>query len=122
MKNNVINILLLTFIIFLFLGYFIATNFAFNNNIMEQLEMAKKYTEGENWDKVLDVTRNIEKSWNKQKYLVMLNFAEAEFAVFENHLSYIIGGAKGKQMDTTLSHILAAQDLWKNTKKLVPEP
>lgn len=48
----------------------------------------------------------------------MFNFAEAEFAVFESHLNYIIGGAEGKQLDTTLSNIL----VWKNAKQFVTEP
>lgn len=52
----------------------------------------------------------------------MFNFATSEISTLENHINYIIGGAEGKQLDTTLGNILAVQDLWKNVKRIVPEP
>lgn len=122
MKNNTINIVLVTLIIAIFWGYFTVVNLRFEKDIIEQLKSAERYAKDEQWSNVLEVARDIKKYWNKQKHLLMFNFAEAEFAVFENHLSYIIGGAEGKQLDTTLSNILAAQDLWNNTKQFVPEP
>ncbi|SKC66199.1 DUF4363 family protein [Maledivibacter halophilus] len=122
MKNNTINIVLVTLIIVIFWGYFTVINLTFEKDIIEHLKSAERYAKNEDWNNVLEVARDIKKSWNKQKHLLMFNFAEAEFAVFENHLSYIIGGAEGKQLDTTLSNILAAQDLWNNTKQFVPEP
>ena len=122
MKNNTINIVLVTLIIVIFWGYFTIINLTFEQDIMEQLKLAEEYTKNKEWNNVLEVAKDIKKSWNKYKHLLMFNFAEAEFAIFENHLSYIIGGAEGKQLDTTLSNILAAQDLWNNTKQFVPEP
>jgi len=122
MKNNTVTVLLVSLIIIIFFGYFTAINLTFEKDITNQLKLAEKYARDEAWTNVLEVAKDIEKSWKSRKHLLMFNFAEAEFAVFENHLSYIIGGAEGKQIDTTLSNILAAQDLWKNAKKFVPEP
>ncbi len=122
MKNNTINIVLITLITVIFIGYFTAVNSILNNKITDELNLAEAYARNEDWDELLKVTKDIKKFWDKNKHLIMFNFAEAEFAVFENHLNYIIGGAQGKQLDTSLGNILAAKDLWKNAKKFVPEP
>ena len=122
MKNRTINIGLVALILVIFIGYFSLLNFTFTNQISEQLMQAETFAKNENWDGVLEVTKELKDKWSRQKHLLMFNFAEAEFALFENHLSYIIGGAEGKQLDTTLGNIAAAKDLWKNFVKVVPEP
>ena len=122
MKNRTINIGLIALILVIFIGYFSLLNFTFTNQISEQLMQAETFAKNENWDGVLEVTKELKDKWSRQKHLLMFNFAEAEFALFENHLSYIIGGAEGKQLDTTLGNIAAAKDLWKNFVKVVPEP
>lgn len=122
MKNNTITAGLVILIIVIFIGYFIAVYSTFQNDIVNQLKLAESYAKNEDWGKVLKVAKDLKKFWSEKKYLLMFNFAETEFAIFENHLNYIIGGAEGEQLDTTLSNILAAQDLWKNSKRLVPQP
>ena len=122
MKNSTINIGLVALIFVMFAGYFTWLNFTFKNQISEQLMQAETFAKNENWDEVLVVTKELKNKWLKQKHLLMFNFAEAEFALFENHLSYIIGGAEGKQLDTTLGNLAAAKDLWTNIIKIVPEP
>ncbi|KAJ53755.1 hypothetical protein BD780_002902 [Clostridium tetanomorphum] len=122
MKNSTVNIALVTIIIIIFTGYFLILNSSFQKDITENLKLAEKYAINEEWDKVLETSIDIKESWNSKKHFLMLNFAEAEFTMFENHLGYIMGGAKAKQLDTTLSNILAAQDIWINIRKIVPEP
>lgn len=122
MKNNTVNIMLISLIVIIFLGYFIILDLILANVIIEQLRLAEYYTRNENWNDVTKIANDIKKSWNIKKYYIMINFAEAEYTVFENHINYIIGGAEGKQLDTTLSNILAAQDIWKYAIKFVPEP
>lgn len=122
LKNNTINITLMALIIIIFAGYFSVMNLTYKNDIAEKFKMAESYTRKEDWSKVLEITIEIEESWNSQKHFLMLNFGEAEFSLFENHLNYAIGGAVGKQLDTTLSNIIAAKDLWQNMNKVVPEP
>lgn len=121
MKSKTVSAVLLILIIVIFFSYFTAVG-SFDKNITEKLKLAETYAKDEEWDKVLLVTKNLKQSWIEKKTIIMINFAEAEFSLFENHLNYIIGGAEGKQLDTTLTNILAAQDLWKNSKKIVPEP
>jgi len=123
MKNNTINIVLITSIVIIFFGYFTLLNMNFeNNNIMERLKLVENYARNEEWDKVIKETKSLKSTWESQKHLLMFNFSEAEFAVLENHLDYIIGGAEGEQRDTTIGNILAVQDQWENAKKIVPEP
>lgn len=122
MKNSTVNRALIALIVMIFIGYFWGLNLTFEKNITQNLKLAESYAINEDWSKVLEVSEEVKKSWNNNKHFVMFNFAEAEFTVFENHLNYIIGGAKAKQLDTTLSNILSAQDLWENTKRIVPQP
>ncbi|AKC62286.1 hypothetical protein AAGC94_03960 [Clostridium sporogenes] len=122
MKNSTVSIALISLIIIIFVSYFSVLNSNFEKDITNNLKLAETYAINEEWSKVLEVSIDIKKSWNRKKHFIMFNFAEAEFATFENHINYIIGGARAKQLDTTLSNISAAQDLWQNTKKVVPEP
>lgn len=122
MKNYMINIILIGLILIIFTSYFIAIQLTFADNITDQLKLAENYARNEDWNQVLSVAKDLDESWHTYKHLLMFNFAEAEFSVFENHLEYIIGGAEGEQIDTTLSNILTAEDLWKNFRKIVPEP
>ena len=122
MKNKTLDIVLITLIVIIFTGYFIALRITIEREMLDQLTLVEQYARNEKWEQALEATKDIKNSWNSKKHLIMFNFAEAEFAVFENHLNYIIGGAEGKQLDTTLGNILAAKDLWENAKKIVPEP
>ncbi|MBS4539506.1 extracellular solute-binding protein [Clostridium sp. D2Q-11] len=122
MKNNRINIALILVILIIFITYFTFMKLTYDKDIMAKLELAENYARQENWDQVTKESKELKEIWNSSKALIMFNFAEAEYSLFENHIDYIIGGAEAKQLDTTLVHILAAQDLWENSKQVVPEP
>ncbi|MCY6959909.1 hypothetical protein [Clostridium brassicae] len=122
MKNSTVSIILVTAILVIFVGYFSILNLNFENEIGENLKLAENYTMKEDWNKVLEISTAIKESWNNEKHFIMFNFAETEFSTFENHLNHIIGGANAKQLDITLSNILAAEDIWKNMNRVVPEP
>jgi len=122
MTSKSINIALISFIVIIFIIYFISINMTLDKEIASQLDLAERYAKSENWDKTIQIGNEIKDNWYNYKHLISFNFAEAEFSLFENHINYIIGGAESEQLDTTLVHILAAKDLWQNIKRVIPEP
>lgn len=122
MKINKINIVLVTLIIAIIIGYFATINLVLDDKITNQLRFAEEYAKNKNWNGVLRVSKDIKKFWNKYKYLILFNFGSSEFSDFEFHINHVMVGAEAKQLDTTLESILDAQSLWKNMKRLVPEP
>lgn len=122
MNNKTVNIGLVGLIILIFFTYFVTFNFLFHKDITQNFELLEVYTLEKDWNKVLEVSENIKSNWDDKKTFFMLNYGEAEFSVFENHINYIIGGATSKDFNSVLSNTLAAKDLWTNIKKIVPEP
>lgn len=122
MTSTKINIILISFIVIIFIAYFITINLTFDKEVISKLELVEKYAKNEDWNKTIKTGNEIKEKWQNTKPLIMLNYAEAEYLLFENHINYIIGGAESKELDTTLVNILAAKDLWQNIKKIVPEP
>ncbi len=122
MRNNTIDIVFVGLILVILIGYFMLINLVVKKDIMDQLNLAEDYARNEEWNKVLETSKNIKRLWNKYKYIIMFNFGEFEFFDFDDHINYITGGAESKQLDTTLSNILSAQDLWENFGKTSPEP
>lgn len=122
MRNIWVSIGLVLLVVVIFLAYFITLKLVVEPDITDKFEMMEDYVKDEDWDKLAKTSRDLKKSWNKRKYFIMLNFAEAELKVFENHLSYIVGGAGAKELDQTKSNILAAKNLWNDMKRMVPEP
>ncbi|OCL28014.1 hypothetical protein U472_02100 [Orenia metallireducens] len=123
MRNKLIDVILLSFIIISLLGYFILSNQVFeDDSLRDKFQLVEGYIISEDWDKAKELSINIKFSWDKQKPWIMLNFAEAEFSNFEITLNQIIGGVIAKDTATALSNTLVAKDMWENFKRVVPEP
>jgi hypothetical protein len=123
MRNKLIDVILLSFIIISLLGYFILSNQVFeDDSLRDKFQLVEGYIISEDWDKAKELSINIKFSWDKQKPWIMLNFAEAEFSNFEITLNQIIGGVITKDTATALSNTLVAKDMWENFKRVVPEP
>jgi len=52
----------------------------------------------------------------------MLNYGEAEFAIFEQALGHIKGGIEGEDKAAVLSNLDSAQTLWINIRRVIPQP
>lgn len=122
MKNRTITIALVTLIIVTFATYYLISSLAFDSEIEKKLKLAEDYAREENWEKVIEVSKSIKDTWNKEKYILMFNHGELEFTSFENHLNHIIGGAEDRQLGVVISNILSAQELLENLHSLIPEP
>ena len=122
MKANKINIILITATIVILGGYFFASTFYIEKGMTENLKLLEKHTKNEHWDKALKLSKDIEKDWDKKKFLVMCNYGESEFDGFEGYINDISGSVRSKDSQTILTTILSAKDEWKNLNKLVPLP
>lgn len=123
MKNTTIDALLIVIIFVIFVGYFtikgtVEKKMEFNKN-MNRIEL---YAEEGQWNKAQVLAEHFEKEWERYRVVFVTNYAEAEFSLFEESLSYIITGSKAKDLQTVLSHIKIAEGLWENFNRIVPEP
>lgn len=121
-RNIWVSIGLVLIVVAIFSAYYISFDPVIGKDITDKFTMMEEYLKDENWDKLIKTSKDLKKTWMSKKYYIMLNFAEAEIKVFENHLSYIVGGATAKELDETKSNILAAKNLWGDMKRMVPEP
>lgn len=123
MSNKVVDIMLITLVILIFIVYFSVRNTVFNNtNIYGMLDEIEQYVEQENWDSALKTYKNLKKEWENKKYLVTINYGEADYSNFEITLNDILGGIKTKDAKTVIPNTEAAKNFWVNFHRVVPEP
>lgn len=122
MKQNKLNIILITVIMIIFISYFIISSLYIEKNMSKLLDSLEEHTIDENWVKSREIAKNIEKDWVKKKFLIMCNYGETEINGFEMYINNISGSVKAEEIDTALTTILSAQDAWKNLNKIIPLP
>lgn len=124
MKNQVITTLLFCIILGIFVAYFIIQNyFLFSTKqINEQLNNIIIYANEKNWHKAEESLNRVEDFWNYQKYIVALNYAEADYSLFMDNLARIQGAIKAKDEAETICQAEANIKLWKNFTKIIPSP
>jgi Domain of unknown function (DUF4363) len=123
MKAKTLDILLLLLIIISFIGYFSIRNYILSqDSIYEKLCSVEKLVEEKQWDKALKLSKDLENTWNKQKFIIMLNMGEEDFSYISESFHGIVAGVQSKSLDSILSNVEAAKDNWENMNKFVPEP
>jgi hypothetical protein len=124
LRNKTITYSLLGLILLLFTVYFIVQNTIFSPGrpIVNELNNIIQYAQQGMWVEAEDSVNKLEKSWYKTKYLLALNYAEADYSLFLDNLSRIQGAIKTKADTETVSQALSTLKLWNNFTKVVPEP
>lgn len=124
LQNKTITHLLLGFILLFFTAYFIVQNIIFSHGqpIVNELNNIIKYVQQDKWGEAEGSANKLEKSWDKSKYLLALNYAEADYSLFLDNLSRIQGAIKTRDDTETISQALSTLKLWNNFTKVVPEP
>jgi len=123
MSSKGITIALLGGIVVLLALYFAAKGAVFSSDsIPEMAEQVKTYVDAGKWDEAQTAGNQIKETWERHKYLVMLNYAEEDYSTLEHSINTIIGGTKGKDEASVYAHIEILKDLWENINLLVPEP
>lgn len=124
MRNRTITFSLLCIIILIFIAYFTAQNIVFPSGqpIVNHLNNIIQYAQQDNWSAAEDSSIKLMDSWEKGKYLLALNYAEADYSLFLDNLSRIQGAIKTKDDTETVSQALSTLKLWNNFIKAVPQP
>ncbi|WP_010249867.1 DUF4363 family protein [Acetivibrio cellulolyticus] len=124
MRNRTITYSLLGIILLLFVAYFTAQNIIFplGQPIVNELNNIIEYAQQDKWAEAEESANKLVKDWDKVKYLLALNYAEADYSLFLDNLSRIQGAIKTKDDTETVSQALSTLKLWTNFTKVVPQP
>jgi hypothetical protein len=122
--NKAVTYSILGIIILFFLTYFLIQNTIFSSGdlIENELNNIVRYANANDWTKAEESSNNLENIWNKQKYLLALNYAEADYSFFLDNLARIQGAIKTKDDTESVSQALSSLKLWNNFEKVIPEP
>lgn len=124
MKNVTITYSLFGLVILLFAGYFIAQNIIFPSGklIVDELNNIIEYAQQDKWTEAEASANKIIKAWDKEKYLLAFNYAEADYSLFLDNLSKMRGAIKTKDDTETVSQALSTLEFWDNFIKVIPQP
>jgi len=90
--------------------------FTYKNVIIKEEAFAEKILEIErsvqdkNWDQAQEQVKEFDKSWKRIRFWVMINYAEADFATFEESLNSLQGSVMGKEECSSLQDIMIIND------------
>ena len=123
MKNRMVDLMLIVIIGILIIGYFTYKNVIIKEEaFLQQLVEIEKSVENKNWDQAQEQVKQFDTSWKRIRFLVMINYAEADFATFEESLNSLQGSVMGEDDASSLQDIMIINDLWSNFNKIVPAP
>lgn len=124
MRNRTITYSLFGIILLLFIAYFTVQNTIFpsKQHIENDLNKIIQYAQQDKWDEAEDLANKLVKDWNKIKYFLALNYAEADYSLFLDNLSRMQGAIKTKDDTETVSQALSTIKLWNNFIKIIPQP
>lgn len=123
MKNKTVDITLRLIVVFLFCGYFWFKDATWDyNTYLKSFNQIEEYAKNGEWDSAKSLADEMKEKWHEKNYIIMINYAEAEFSLFEESLNHIVAGIEGEELAEVLSYTKNARDLWINFNRVVPEP
>jgi len=124
LRNKTITYSLFGLILLLFITYFTAQNAISlsGKSIVNELNNIIQYSQQDKWGEAEDSAKKLVNDWDKLKYLLAINYAEADYSLFLDNLSRIQGAIKTRDTTETVSLALSTLELWNNFTKVVPQP
>ena len=124
MRNRTVTLSLFGLLILLFLVYFIVQNTLLPSGepVKGQLNNIILYAEQGKWEDAENSAARLTELWDRNKFLLALNYAEADYSLFMENLSRIRGAIRTKDDTETVSQALSTLKLWDNFIKVVPQP
>lgn len=124
MHNRVITLVLFGLVLLLFTIYFVVqkNTFPAGQPVAGLLAGISEDARLEQWPAAVAKARLIEKEWQRWKYFIMLNYAEADCQTFENIVYRLTAATEGKNKEETISCARTGLKLWANFLKIIPEP
>jgi hypothetical protein len=111
-------------IILIFLAFFIVqhTLFPSGEPIRSHLNNIIRYAQQDKWEEAEKSVNELLHLWDKDKYLLAINYAEADYSLFMDNLSRIQGAVKTKDDTEAVNQALSTLKLWDNFIRLIPQP
>lgn len=124
MSNKAVTISLFGLLGAIFFGYFVVLNNVVlrDKPIEHYLNDIMTYVSEENWTGAQDAINELEKKWNSTKFILALNYAEADYSMFMEFIGRIKSSVKTKDRSQAGSDAAAALELWDNFIKVIPQP
>ncbi len=124
MRNRAVTLYLLGLVLLLYLIYFMVQNIFFpaGEPIKSQLNHIIEYVSQNNWNEAEITAIRLVESWDRNKYLLMFNYAEEDFSLFIDNIARLKGAIKTKDDTEAVSLALSSLELWDNFNKVIPQP
>ena len=124
MRNKTITYGILGIILIIFIIYFSVQSIIFPSGqpIVDHLNNIIQYAQQNKWEEAERSVNSLLESWERGKFLLALNYAEADYSLFTDNISKIRGGVKTKDVTVTVNQSLSTLKLWENFMKVIPEP
>lgn len=120
MKSKIIDIILCTSIIILFILYFVMVNNT-SKDINVLFNQTEQFILEEKWEEAEKNAGLIIEKWNKRDFITHINYGEQDLITMKSELCNLLGGVKTKDDTTALSSLLYIKEDWNHTLKIVPE-
>lgn len=124
MRNRTVTLALLGLVLFWFAAYFLGQRAIFTSEIAMESRLAGivRYAETNQWEQAEESFSRLMAEWEKRKYYLALNYAEADYSLFIENLARTRIAIASKDAAETVSQARAALALWRNFIKVIPEP
>lgn len=123
MKGKTVEIILAVLILVMMSGYFMIRHEVYTKkDFVKTIDTTIEYVKQDEWTKAAESSQKVKSEWNRVKYILMVNDAEADIAIFEEYLNLFVQGTKNKDEKDSLSSAAVLKDTWSKLNKFVPGP
>lgn len=123
MKGKTVEAVLMVLVLVMFSGYFMIRHEILNDQaFIKKVDKTITYIEQDKWDYAAVSSRSVRKEWERTKYIIMVNDAEADIALMEEYLALFVKGTENKDKNNALSSAAYLKENWTNINKFVPQP
>ena len=124
MRSGTVTLALLGLVLFWFGAYFLGLRTMFSSEIAMESRLAGivQYAERNQWEQAEEAFNRLMEAWNKEKFYLALNYAEADYSILIDNLARTRAAIELKDAAETVSQVRAVLVLWRNFTKVIPEP
>ncbi|HYH02883.1 MAG TPA: hypothetical protein VEC37_07260 [Bacillota bacterium] len=124
MGNRLITGMLLALVILVFTIYFAMLGLLYPGGqpVRRIFWNILHYVERQEWVKAERETDRLERAWESGKLWVSLNYAEAEYHLFDNTIAHLQAAVRTREPVDAMAQVKIGQRLWANLLRIVPEP
>jgi len=93
-----------------------------NNDLGAMLTEVREAADREDWAQAQATMETLLSAWKAQKSLIALNYAEEDFSTLDDAIHHIQGAIACQDKVSVFTQSEAAQSMYDNALRIVPEP